>query len=76
MSTVAALIERWPSAEHFASDIGLKYPSYARVMKMRGRIPEKYWEATLGAARARGIAISLDEIKEAHTPSPESDVAA
>ena len=53
MITVPDIIERWPSAEHFASDIGLKYPSYGRVLKLRGRIPRKYWPEALAAATRR-----------------------
>lgn len=68
------IIGKWPSAEHFASDIGLKYPSYGRVMKMRERIPEKYWEAAAAAARARGLPVSIEQIRAAHSlplPTPE-----
>lgn len=64
--TVSEIIERWPSAEHFASDIGLKYPSYARVMKMRQRIPPKYWDATMAAARARGFVVTIEDLRAAH----------
>lgn len=70
MATVSSIIERWPSAEHFASDIGLKYPSYGRVLKMRGRIPVKYWEAALAAARIRKIELSRGELEVAHQGAP------
>lgn len=78
MATVSDIIERWPSAEHFAADIGLKYPSYGRVLKMRGRIPEKYWEAALAAARIRKISVSREDLESAHTrdASPNEERAA
>ena len=53
----ASIIDLWPSAEHFADDLGLKFRSHARVMKMRGRIPSKYHEAVTEAAKRRGIAL-------------------
>jgi hypothetical protein len=51
----ASIISLWPSAEHFAEDIGLKWPGHARVMRLRGRIPEQYREKVLAAAKRRGI---------------------
>lgn len=51
----ASIIDLWPSAEHFASDIGLRFPSHARVMKVRGRIPKKYLPLVEQAAKRRGI---------------------
>jgi len=50
-----SLIAKWPSAEVYARDIGLKYPSYARVMKVRNSIPRKWWDATVLSASRRGI---------------------
>ncbi len=58
----ASIIDLWPSAEHFAADIGLKYPSHARVMKVRNRIPPAYEDKIVKAAAARGIV--LPSLKE------------
>lgn len=74
MITVQTIIERWPSAEHFASDLGLRYPSYGRVMKMRNRIPSKHWEPLLAAARARGIVLTRDELNDAHLSKSSTQV--
>ena len=59
----AAIIDLWPSAEHFAQDIGLRFPSHARVMKLRGRIPKKYLSLVEQAAKRRGI--DLPEVEAA-----------
>ncbi len=66
MTSAAAIIDMWPSAEKYAADIGLKYPSYARVMKLRGRIPERYWDRTVAAAKDRGLTLSREAIEAAH----------
>ena len=58
----ASIIDLWPSAEHFADDLGLKFRSHARVMKMRGRIPSKYHEAVTEAAKRRGIVLPEVEV--------------
>ncbi len=75
MMTVDSLIALWPSAEIFADDIGLKWRSHARVMKIRGRIPHRYWQSIVDAAKARGInGISIKQLERIH--SPQSDEAA
>jgi len=71
MTSVAAIISLWPSAEHFAADIGLKYPSYGRVMKMRGRIPSRYWDAAVSAAEKRSLPLTQDDLVAAHTDTPD-----
>jgi len=75
MMTVDKLISLWPSAEVFADDIGLKWRSHARVMKVRGRIPRRYWPAVVDAAKARGIkGVSIKQLENIH--APQSDEAA
>ena len=69
MKSASDIISSWPSAEHFAADIGLKYASYGRVMKMRGRIPARYWDVTVSAAERRGIPLTRSDIEAAHTQS-------
>lgn len=53
--TVAELIELWPSAEQFSDDLGLKYRSHGRLMKVRGSIPRNRWDSVVQAATSRGI---------------------
>ena len=76
MKSPADIIALWPSAEHFAADLRLKYPSYGRVMKMRRRIPPHYWDAVTEAARGRGISLTREEIAAAHAPAPSEGQAA
>lgn len=54
-SSIAELIDLWPSAEVFSDDLGLKYRSHGRVMKVRGRIAREHWDAVVLAASRRGI---------------------
>ncbi len=65
MKTFRQLIELWPSAEQFAQDIGLRYPSHARTMKLRNSIPPDHWAAALSAAKKRGIKLTLADLKKA-----------
>lgn len=69
--TASDIIGRWPSAEQFGRDIGLKYPSHARVMKLRGGIPRAHWQAVIEAAEARGFTITRDDLMRAHATAPE-----
>lgn len=72
MKSASDIISAWPSAEHFAADIGLKYASYGRVMKMRGRIPSRYWDMTITAAERRGIALTRNDLEAAHASQSAS----
>lgn len=68
MVSFRSIIERWPSAEKFGADLGLKYPSHARVMKVRNSIPASYWPRVLEAAGIRRIDLTradLDAAKKA-----------
>lgn len=66
-STVAELIELWPSAEVFSDDLRLKYRSHGRVMKLRGLIPRARWDDVIAAAKARGFGgITRDLLERLH----------
>lgn len=67
----ASIIDLWPSAEHFAADIGLKHLSHARTMKVRGRIPARHHDRVLEAARQRGIRLPANGA----APSPTTEAA-
>lgn len=68
MLNVAKIIEKWPSAEVFADDLGLKYRSHGRVMKVRGRIARQYWPAVVECAQKRHIdGVTLEILEEAHS---------
>lgn len=64
--SVADIIGMWPSAEAFSEDIGLKYRSHGRVMKMRGRIPRAHWPKIIESARRREIPLSEQTLADAH----------
>jgi hypothetical protein len=53
--SVPELISKWPSAEIFADELGLKWRSHGRVMKYRGKIPRTYWPRIAELAAARGM---------------------
>lgn len=53
--TVADLIALWPSAEVFSDDIGLKYRGHGRMMRLRGRISERWWDAIVIAGSKRDL---------------------
>jgi hypothetical protein len=55
MTTVNDVMAKWPTDSDFARDIGLKHPSHAQTMKVRGSIPAAYWSKIVAAAKARGI---------------------
>lgn len=65
MVSFRSIIERWPSAEQFSADIGLKYPSHARVMKVRDSIPVSYWPKVLEKARERSISLTEADLASA-----------
>jgi len=73
MVDVPSIISRWPNAETFAADLGLKHLSYGRVMKLRRSIPPAHWPAALKAAEVRGIPLSQQELEDAHRPSPSQE---
>jgi hypothetical protein len=76
INSVSDIISLWPSAEQFAKDIGLKYPSYGRVIKMRRRLPERYWPAALESAEKRGYKLTKKDLERANAASKEPEVAA
>lgn len=76
MLNVAKIIEKWPSAEVFADDLGLKYRSHGRVMKVRGRIARQYWPAVVECAQKRHIdGITIQVLEDAHAPLVTSEAA-
>lgn len=66
MVNARSIIELWPSAEQFAADIGLKYRSHARVMKVRNSIPKCYWPVVAAAAKKRGLNVTEKTLAAAH----------
>ena len=66
-TSVAEIIELWPTSEAFGDDLGLKRRGdHARVMKVRGRIPRHHWPRVLEAAKNRGLPLDEDILEAAH----------
>lgn len=60
MNTFAEVIDRWPSLQCFADDIGVRYVT-AQLMRHRNSIAAKHWQAAVSGADARHIAgVTLD----------------
>lgn len=59
--TFRAIIDRWPSLNDLASDVGQRYET-VKKWRQRNRIESKYWEAMVAAAEARGIPLSLSQL--------------
>lgn len=67
MTSVAQIIDKWPTVSAWARDIGLKRESHGTLMKMRGRIPVIYWPAMIAAADRRAITgVTNDTLAAAH----------
>jgi len=65
--SAADIVRRWPSAEAFGVDLGLKRRGdHARVMMVRGRIPRSYWPRVLDCAHQRGIELTEADLEAAH----------
>ena len=54
MDTFSDVINRWPSLNEFASDIGVEYVT-AQVMRWRNSINSRHWSAVVAAAASRGF---------------------
>ncbi len=48
------IIGRWPTAEEFAADVGVKGVT-ARQWRLRNSVPVAYWPAIIEAADKRGF---------------------
>lgn len=54
MNSFAEVIDRWPSMQALADDLGVPY-TRVQVMKHRGRISADYWMDLVSAAKRRKI---------------------
>lgn len=79
MASFSDIIDRWPSLQDFASDIGVKYGT-AQVMRYRNSISPRRWNAVVSAAHQRGMAdvtlSSLAQLAEARGPRIQDQVGA
>ncbi|MEA1674077.1 hypothetical protein [Nitrospirillum sp. BR 11163] len=70
----ADIISMWPSMADLARDIRASHGA-VRVMKVRGRIPDEYWQDLVAGASRRGIdGVTLERLAglaaEKRRPSP------
>tara|TARA_R110000824_G_scaffold393340_1_gene592451 strand:- start:201 stop:416 length:216 start_codon:yes stop_codon:yes gene_type:complete len=63
MNSYKEIIEQWPSAQEFGTDVGVT-GSLARVWKSRNTLPPRHWNLVVEKGQARGIDISLDLLAE------------
>ena len=64
MDTFTEIIDRWPSLQEFAADIGVKYVT-AQVMRHRNSIDSKHWKALVSGAEKRLFSdVTLDRLAE------------
>ena len=60
--TFSDVIELWPTAAELAREISVKEVT-VRAWKFR-TIPAEYWKDIEAAAKARGLAVSIDDLAE------------
>lgn len=58
--TIDGLLAAWTITD-LSADLGVKYET-ARKMRERGSVSPAHWPKLLDAARARGFAISYDDL--------------
>lgn len=64
MQTFSGIIDKWPSLQEFAEDIGVKYVT-AQVMRHRNSIDSKHWKALVCGAEKRLFAdVTLEALAE------------
>jgi len=64
MDTFADIIDRWPSLQDFADDIGVKYVT-AQLMRHRNSIAPNHWKALVSGAEMRRIeGVTLEALAE------------
>lgn len=64
MDTFSDIIDRWPSLQHYAEDIGVQYVT-AQLMRHRNSIASKHWKAVVcGAEKRRIEGVTLEALAE------------
>lgn len=64
MDTFTSIIDRWPSLQDYADDIGVQYVT-AQLMRHRNSIASKHWKAVVGGAEKRQIeGVTLEALAE------------
>lgn len=72
MVSFSSIIDKWPSAEQFGRDLGLKTYAHGRLMKRRNSIPPIYWPKLLKAAEARNIKLTEKHLLAAQKARAEA----
>lgn len=68
MQSHVDIINRWPSLRAYAEEIGVAYGT-AQVMRYRGSIHTRHWNAVVSAARKRGWSDVTHELLTRTHPS-------
>lgn len=64
MDTFSSIIDRWPSLQDYADDIGVQYVT-AQLMRHRNSIASNHWKAVVGGAEKRRIeGVTLEALAE------------
>lgn len=76
MHSFRSIIDLWPSLSDFAADIGVRYGT-AQVMRFRGQLRPRYWQAVVAAAQRRKLPVTYEMLAAiaAQTP-PRAERAA
>lgn len=69
------ILRIWPTLAELASDIGKPYPTVAS-WKQRGSIPARYDRAIITAAKARGCALTFEDMAIARSMHPQQEQGA
>ena len=54
LTSFRAIIDKWPSLQAFADDLGVKYVT-AQLMRHRDSVASKHWHKAVTSARKRKI---------------------
>ena len=71
MKSHTDIIDRWPSLRDYARDIRVAYVT-AQVMRYRGSIHVRHWDAVVDAARGRGWSDITHELLSRTKPRSQS----
>jgi len=66
LTSIAALIDAWPTIAEFARDIGVGYEA-AKQMRRRGSIAIEHWPSVIASGRGQGLGVTSDLMMRLHT---------
>ena len=73
MKTVSDLIDKWPSMQALADDLGHRNASTVSSWKIRGSIHHRNWPSIIAAAKKRGISgVNLASLAQIAITEPKT----